>query len=213
MEHLARGYWRPLYVFARHRNFTHEEAADAVQGFFENLLTREALRSIERRDARFRTWLLACFKNWLGHVRRQQRAARRGAGAEVVPLDEIQEMEFQAASLASADEPEKMFDQRWARAVYDRALQRLDADIAGMQRRPYFEALRRQVFDTGGTAMGWEAFAEQHGVEAGTARKAAHDLRQRFAGLLRAEVRSIVGGEGEVDGELRYLASLLIDSP
>ncbi len=212
MEHLARGYWRPLYVFARHRGFTHEDAADAVQGFFEHLLSREVLRSIERRDARFRTWLLACFRNWLGGVRRQEQAARRGAGTEIVSLEEIQEMEFQSASIDAADEPERVFDRRWARAVYDRALQRLDSDIADMPRRPYFEALRRLVFDTSGSGANWEAFAKQHGMEGGAARKAGHDLRQRFARMLRAEVRSIVGEDGEVDGELRYLANLLTDA-
>lgn len=211
MEQLARGYWRPLYVFALHRGFSHEEAADSVQGFFEHLLTRETLRSIERRDVRFRTWLLACFKNCLGRVRRRERAARRGAGQQIVPLHELQEMEMEAAGIAAAGEPENLYDRRWARAVFDRALQRLDADIAAKDRRPYFEALRRQVFDASGSGMSWEGFAEQHGMEVGAARKAGHDLRQRFAGLLRAEVRSIVGGEAEVDSELRYLASLLIE--
>lgn len=213
MEHLARGYWRPLYLFARHRNFSHEAAADSVQGFFEHLLTREALRNVERRDTRFRTWLLTCFKNWLGGMRRRERAARRGAGAEIVPLEEMQAMEMEAASIAAAAVPESLFDRRWARAVYDRALQRLDMDIAGKERRPYFEALRRQVFDTSGAGLSWEAFGQQFGMEVGTARKAGHDLRQRFAGLLRAEVRSIVGEDGEVDSELRYLANLLIEEP
>ncbi len=213
MEHLARGYWRPLYVFARHRGFAHEEAADSVQGFFEHLLTREALRNVERRDTRFRTWLLACFKNWLGGMRRRERAARRGAGAEIVPLEEMQAMEMEAASMAASGAPESLFDRRWARAVYDRALRRLDADIASSDRRPYFEALRAQVFDTSGRNLPWEAFAQEYDMAVGAARKAAHGLRQRFAGLLRAEVRSIVGEDGEVDSELRYLANLLIGEP
>ncbi len=213
MEHLARGYWRPLYVFARRRDLSHEAAADAVQGFFEHLLTRETLRHVERRDTRFRTWLLACFTNWLGGVRRQERAAKRGAGMEIVPLEEIRAMEMEATTLAAADAPERVFDRRWARAVFDRALQRLDADIAGKERRPYFAALRKQVFDTSGPGVTWEAFAEQFGMEVGSARKAGHDLRQRFAGLLRAEVRCIVAEEGEVDSELRYLANLLLEEP
>ncbi len=212
MAHLARGYWRPLYVFARQRGFSHEEAGDSVQGFFENLLTRETLRNIERRDTRFRTWLLACFKNWLSGIRRRERAEKRGAGAEIVPMEELQSMELDAAVSSPADVPERTFDRRWARAVYDRALQRLDEDIAGKERRPFFEALRRQVFDTG-AATTWEVFAPQFGMTEGAARKAAHGLRQRFAGLLRAEVRSIVGEDGEVDDELRYLASLLIEAP
>ncbi len=213
MEHLARGYWRPLYVFARHRGCSHEEAADSVQSFFEHLLTHEALRSVERRDTRFRTWLLTCFKNWLGGMRRRERALRRGAGAEIVPLEELQAMEMDAVSTAAAGAPDSIFDRRWARAVYDRALLRLDADIASKERRAYFEDLRRQVFDTSGQGATWEVFAHQHGIAEGAARKAGHVLRQRFATLLRAEVRSIVGEDGEVDGELRYLANLLIEEP
>ena len=42
-----------------------------------------------------------------------------------------------------------------------------------------------------------------------TVRKAAHDLRQRFATLLRHEVRKVVANDEEVDEELRHLVRLL----
>ena len=63
LERLAVAYWQPLYVFAPQRGADHHRAADLVQGFFEHLLTGEVLQRVERRESRFRSFLLAVFQN------------------------------------------------------------------------------------------------------------------------------------------------------
>ncbi|MEM9701450.1 MAG: RNA polymerase subunit sigma-24, partial [Planctomycetota bacterium] len=37
---LCDGAWYPLYAYARHTGLLHDDAADAVQGFFAELLAR-----------------------------------------------------------------------------------------------------------------------------------------------------------------------------
>jgi hypothetical protein len=48
LERLARAYWRPLYVFSHQRGMDHEAASDAVQGFFEHLISTEMLEDVRR---------------------------------------------------------------------------------------------------------------------------------------------------------------------
>jgi RNA polymerase sigma-70 factor (ECF subfamily) len=81
LERVARAYWQPLYVFLRQHGADHAAACDQVQGFFEHLLSGEVLRRVERRESRFRSFLLAVFQNWLVNQHDRAVAQKRGGGA------------------------------------------------------------------------------------------------------------------------------------
>lgn len=208
LEHMARAYWQPLYVFLRQRGTGHDEAADAVQGFFEHLVRREVLQNVSQRETRFRTFLLTCFTRWHSNLLRDGSTQRRGSGVEPVPLEQITTLEV---GLVLNDEPAgQRFDHQWARNLYERALARLDEEITGQKERSGFlMELRRRMLGPEALQADWEPVAERFGMAAGTVRKAAHDLRRRFAILLRHEVRTVVADDAEVDDELRYLVRLL----
>lgn len=209
LERLGRAYWQPLYVFARQRGAQHHQACDQVQGFFLHLLSKEMLHGLERREVRFRSFLLACFTNWLSNLRRGENAARRGGGAVPLTLDGAAEKEAQAFAV-DAHGAEHGYDRRWARAVFDHALARLDGEIAAREGRVEFlHELKRRLLGSAAVNPEWDVVAERFGMSVGAVRKAAHDLRQRFAVLLRHEVRRVVGTDAEVEEELRYLATLL----
>ena len=207
LERLARAYWRLLYVFARQRGARHEDAADSVQGFFGHLLSGAVLAGVERRETRFRTFLLAVFKNWLADEHARATAQKRGGGAVHVALSEIDSMRAEPA-LAADEAPEESFDRRWARAVFDNAVARLDAELAENPRADYFLEVRRRISGMA-DAPGWDAVAVRFGTTANAVKQIAHTMRQRFAVLLKLEVLSVVSSEADLADELRYLVRLL----
>lgn len=207
LDRLARAYWQPLHAFLVTRSVASGEAEDCVQSFFAHLISREILLGVERRETRFRTFLLTCFTRWLSNQRRDAAAQRRGGGAEHVPMEALTAHEEPGCMSAGVD---ALYDQHWARALYDHAVRQLDTEIrARGERQGFFEELRERVLDRGQAQPGWEEMARRHGMNPSSVRKAAHDLRQRFATLLRHEVRKVVAHDDEVDDELRHLIRLL----
>ena len=204
LERLACAYWRPLYIFRRQRGSDHETATEDVQGFFAHLLGRDFLRYVQPREGRFRTFLLASFTRWLDDQRDRAHAAKRGGGQSLIPLDEFDSM----SGLAQMEQiaPEEAFDRRWAREVFDAALNRLAS--AWAERAELFAALRASL--TGGAdGEEYASIGARLGMNEGAVKKAAFDLRAKFAAIIRDEIRRTVRDEAAVDEELRYLIRLL----
>jgi hypothetical protein len=105
--------------------------------------------------------------------------------------------------------PDLAYDRRWARALVDQVMRRLDAEHAERERGAFLSEVRRRVFASDGAVPDWEEMAALHGMSHGAVRKAAADMRRRFGVLLREEVRQVVATDAEVDDELRYLLSLI----
>ncbi len=208
LEQLAVAYWPPLYAFARQRGADHHGAADQVQGFFEHLLSGEVLGRVERRENRFRSFLLAAFQNWLANRHERAVAQKRGGGAVHVTLAELNSAESGLALVAD-ETPERCFDRRWARAVFDHAVARLDAESARKDRPEFFAELRRRLTGPQAASPDWEEVAVRFGMNANAVKQAAHALRQRLGTLLKQEVRSVVSTDADLDDELRYLVQLL----
>src|SRR5436190_24021241 len=80
LAQLCERYWEPLYAFGRRMGLSPHDAEDATQGFFADLLERAALRQTDRGKGKFRSFLLASFKNFLSHDRERLSAQKRGGG-------------------------------------------------------------------------------------------------------------------------------------
>src|SRR5450432_1554098 len=63
LELLCRTYWYPLYSFARRSGVPAHDAEDLTQSFFAYLLEKDAIARASRERGRFRSFLLAAFKN------------------------------------------------------------------------------------------------------------------------------------------------------
>ncbi|MEM7147014.1 MAG: sigma-70 family RNA polymerase sigma factor [Verrucomicrobiota bacterium] len=204
-EKLARAYWKPLYVFLRRKEGDHNTAADAIQGFFAHLMSREFLRKVERGDGRFRSFLLTSLQNWRRDQHRAATAQKRGGGSPVIPLHEIEEVTGDEGGLD--DSPEKAFDRRWARTLIDNALEQLRERLESRGREAHFLKLRG-LFTGEGTAP-YAKIAADLGTTEGAVQQAALELRREFGNVLRQEISRTVTDEGQVDGEIRYLLGLL----
>ena len=68
-----------LYAFARRRGHSPHDAQDLTQGFFLHLLEHRALSGVDRLKGKFRSFLLACFQNYLSaETHRAQQTQARG---------------------------------------------------------------------------------------------------------------------------------------
>jgi hypothetical protein len=179
-----------------------------VQGFFEHLLSKDILAEVEERQTKFRTFLLTCFTRWTAERHREKRAIKRGGMASFVSHDELQALEKEPAD-ANDEKPETTYDRRWARAIYDNAIKELDDEIYESKRPAYLMSLKHTILGSVGSRVEIAVVADQFGATPAAARKAAHDLRERFALHLRQAVRNVVASDADVDQELRYMISLL----
>jgi hypothetical protein len=63
LAELCRLYWYPLYIFARRRGHSPDDAQDLTQSFFLHLLEHRALSGVDRLKGKFRSCLFWDLQN------------------------------------------------------------------------------------------------------------------------------------------------------
>lgn len=155
LEVLATAYWKPLYHFVRQRGRDHDDAADAVQGFFVHLLRQDSLSRVEVRETRFRTFLLAMFKNWLATDFARAGAQKRGGAVVIVPLAEFETLSGVWCPRVGEDGSiDESFDWAWARNIFERAVAAVRATYQE-QRRELCDQLVASVVGGGRPPRIW----------------------------------------------------------
>jgi DNA-directed RNA polymerase specialized sigma24 family protein len=201
-------YWHPLYAFIRRQGAAPQEAEDLTQEFFCRFLERNALASVQPAAGKFRSFLLACLKNFLANERERAHAQRRGGGCVLLPLDSGDAETRYLQEPADHRTPEVVFERRWAFAVLERTFGALRREYATSGKGDLFEEL--QGFLPGGQGSVSRAeLATKRGVSPGAIDVAIHRLRQHFGALLREQVAQTVSSEAEVEEEIRHLISVL----
>lgn len=208
VEQLCRGYWYPLYAYLRRRGCTPHDAQDHTQEFFSRLLEKRFLDSVDRNKGRFRSFLLASLNHFLSNERDRAQAAKRGGGRQVISLDEQAAEDRYKLEPASEMTAEKIFEQRWALTVLDRALARLAEELRREGKGGLFDRLK--VHLEGETTAGdYAAMAAELKLSVGAITVAVHRLRRRYRDLVRAEVAATVGSAEEIDEEMQHLRTVL----
>ena len=205
---LCATYWYPLYAFIRRQGSGPHEAEDLTQGFFCHFLERDALARVNPAAGKFRSFLLACLKNFLANERERARAQRRGGGSALLPLDTGDAETRYLLEPADPKTPEAIFERRWAFAVLERTMAELRRECSTEQKRQQLEDLEG-LLPGGQPSVSRAELAAKRGVSLGAIDVAVHRLRQRFGALLREQVAKTVSSEAEVQEELRYLISVL----
>lgn len=149
-------------------------------------------------------------KNFLANSYERSQARKRGGGNEFLPLDAAL-AEAEAAMPCDGSNPgeeDRQFEQRWAGALVNRALEQLRLTLAAEGKERLYEEL--QVFVTGAGPLPDQAeTAARLGVPFATLRTHIRRLRERYRDVLRAEVARTVATPAEVDDELRHLCTVL----
>src|SRR5206468_1302276 len=184
---LCRLYWYPLYVFARRRGHSPVDAQDLTQGFFLHLLKNRALARADRLKGKFRSFLLASFKNYLSVEAHRARYLKRGGEYEFIALDLERAESRYLLEPADVLTAEKIFDARWAMTLLDRAMTLLSEEYAAQDKASTFETLK-PFLDVSKTPPPYEQAADALHVSVASVKTLFHLLRKRFASILREEV-------------------------
>ncbi len=205
---LCSTYWYPLYAFIRRQGSSPHEAEDLTQGFFFRFLERHALGHVQPAAGKFRSFLLACLKNFLANERERAHAQRRGNGRAAVSLDSTDAETRYSLDPADQRTPEAVFERRWAFAVLERTMTEVRREYVTGGKSEIFEAFQSFLPGGHGDASRGD-LAAKRGVSVGAIDVAIHRLRQRFGVLLRQQVAQTVSSDAEVEEEIRYLISVI----
>jgi DNA-directed RNA polymerase specialized sigma24 family protein len=207
---LCQLYWYPLYVFARRRGHSPDDAQDLTQGFFLHLLEHRALAHVDRLKGKFRSFLLASFQNYLSIEARRVRCLKRGGNCEFVTLD-LERAESRYLLEPADALAEKIFDARWAMTLLGRAMTLLGEEYAAQDNTSTFEILKAFLDLSNSKAPPpYEQVAEALQLSVGSVKTLIYRMRKRFAFILRKEVGRTVSDPAEVDGEIHSLCDALI---
>lgn len=210
LECLCRIYWYPLYSFARRGGASPHDAEDITQSFFVHLLEHNAVAKADRERGRFRSFLLAAFKNFQANAHARESAAKRGGGKAVLSLDGLNAEDRYQHEPQTDLSPERLYDQKWANSLLDLVMQQLRTEYTTLGKDAQFEVLRSAIWGgRRGEAGGYEMLAREVGMSEGAFKVAVHRLRARFRECLHLEVAQTVATPGEIEDELRHLLKAL----
>jgi RNA polymerase sigma factor (sigma-70 family) len=203
---LCETYWYPLYAFLRGRGHSPADAEDLTQAFFAVVLEKQVIRQADPARGRFRSFLLKCLQNFAANTHAHNTAAKRGGVVPALSLEFDQAERRLSIEQPGPESPERSFDRRWALALLDRVMSRLEGDAVHMDRRTQFEALKPYL--TGDEPqLSYAATAKALGMSEGAVKVAVHRLRRRFRDTVRDEIAQTVSSPAEIDDELRHLWS------
>jgi RNA polymerase sigma factor (sigma-70 family) len=208
LEQLCRTYWYPLFAYARGRGLDVHAAQDVIQGFFEQLLRRGAIRGRTPDQGRFRSFLLGSLNYYMADCHDRSTAAKRGGSTPPIALDAMEAEERYRHEPVERLTPERVFERRWALTLLENVLGRLQKECEEAGRAEQFRLLRPHLFD-GGEQIPYNELAESLGVSTGTLRVTVHRFRYRCRELFHEEVAQTLQDPHEVEDELLYLRRVL----
>jgi RNA polymerase sigma-70 factor (ECF subfamily) len=209
LELLCRIYWKPLFVFAHAQGRSHHDAEDATQGFFERLLLdKSGISKADPNRGKFRTFLLASFKHFLVQEWRRNNAQKRGGNVAFVSLEEIAELDSTLPHAAQSESPETVYERRYAIALFETALQRLESEHQSADKSAKFAALKPFITCENDKVPAAELGAKL-GLTEGAARVAVYRIRCRFWEILQQEVLRTLQDPADLEEELRHIWRVL----
>lgn len=208
LDQLLAAYWQPVYVFFRRLGADREDAADHTQSLFAALLARGDFDTVAPERGRFRSFLRSCARHWWSHERERAAAQKHGGGRTIVPLEYEAAEQWLRREPTDRDDPDALFERRWAQTVLDRALWRLEQDEQAAGRGDSFPVLRG-CLDGSPPVQPWATLAQRLDTTEGALKVAAHRLKQRFRAIVAAEARETLPDDCAPGDELRELLGAL----
>lgn len=204
LESLCRTYWYPLYAYSRRQGHSPADSEDLTQQFFASFLERNSFAAASPERGRFRSYLLASFKNFLANEHHRRMTTKRGGRFAFVSIDDSQlETHFQNEPADHAS-PERQYDHAWAITLLAKVAADLKAEYESAEKSALFAAL--QVFLTGAKGeVGYEAIGANLGLSESAVKMAVLRLRRRYGELLRREITQTLNDPRSVEDELRHL--------
>jgi RNA polymerase sigma-70 factor (ECF subfamily) len=208
LERLCRTYWTPIYAYIRRRGHSPEDAQDLTQELFARLLAKQRLSRVAPHKGRFRSFLLASVNHLLADARDRATRQKRGGGKPMLSWEAQTAEECYSAVLMHGSTAESLFERRWALALVEQVLNRLEQEHIQVGKPELFTALKE--FLTGGKgSRDYPEVARSLDKSEATLRVTVHRLRQRYGQLFREEVASTLTTTEDLDAEMRHLLTVL----
>ena len=208
LNELIECYWYPLYAFARRCGNSHHDALDLTQGFFAHLLQGEALRSVSPDKGRFRSFLLASFKNFMANERRAAATLRRGGAVNTISLNDADFRSRYDREPAVNETPELLFERSWVEELLARVRARLADEYQQAGKQELFEFLEPHLANCREATPRAEICSRLN-LSAAALAMSIHRMRRRYGELLRQEVAATLDDPADTDDELRTLMALV----
>lgn len=208
LQELFDAYWYPLYAFCRRRGNSHHDALDLTQGFFAHLLHGNALEAISPEKGRFRSFLIASFKNFMANHHRATAAQRRGGGVAIVSLAATDFSARYEREPFHEETPDVLFDRSWVESLLTRVLQRLSEEYRHAGKERLFELLEPHLLEHADAIPRTEVSRLLQLSSAAVA-MSIHRMRRRYGELLREEVAATVDDRADIEDELASLLSIV----
>ena len=207
MEVLCGRYWMPLYAFLRKTGHTNHDAEDLVQGFFEQLLSKEFLKSVDSQKGRFRSFMLASIKHYAANQRVRAKAQKRGGGAIHFSIDFVAAEQWYRIEPTDSMTAEMLFERRWALSLLDGVMAQLRERFVAQGKQELFDVLKPHlVCDS--QRLPYAEIAEQLSCSVESLKSTMHRMKGWYRDLLRADISQTVAAEDIAD-ELRQLSEVL----
>ena len=201
-------YWYPLYAFSRRSGQSDQDAMDSTQSFFAHLLYTEGLDSLSPQKGRFRSFLIASFKNFLANERRAANTQRRGGAVKTLSLSEVDFQSRYNNEPAHDGSAERLFDRAWVESLFERVQSRLADDYRLADKEVLFRLLRPHLTNHG-DALPRAEISRQLNLSKAAVAMSLHRMRRRFGELLREEIAATVEQPTDIEDELRELMALV----
>jgi RNA polymerase sigma factor (sigma-70 family) len=203
LNELCRLYWFPTYAYLRRSGHDPHQSKDLTQGFFAYLLANGVLKKATPELGRFRSFLLGTLSNFVSHEREKARAQRRGGGCQIVSIDEETAEGLYAHEPCTQLTPDQLFERRWALAVLEEAVRRLQTEYERAQMLAVFTELRPWL--SGDVDMSFKELGARLQRSEGAARVQVYRLRERFRQVIADTVRD----QSQIDEDMKHLQAAL----
>ena len=206
LEEWVSSCWYPLYTWARHQQWSPEDAADAVQDFLGKVCTRNLLASVDPARGKFRSWLLTSFSNHLASGMAKTRSRKRGGGQLHMPLDVPRLEQIYHNEMSCIGDPTQAYTRAWAITLMDEALLRLEEYFKARCQEEMFQVLL-PALEGPLPETTFHETAARLGMTGPALRQAAVRFRQRYRRCLLdvASERLGITCEARLAEELREL--------
>lgn len=202
---LAGGYWRASYHYLRLQwHLSAEDAEDAVQAFFTTAFEKQYLEKFDPGKARFRTFLRTCLDRFAQNLRKAERAAKRGGGAQLLSLDFAgAEREIPRLPPVIGD-AERFFHDETIRALFTRAVERMRRDFSAANRPVVMDVFERHDLSPGATTT-YATIAADLSLSVAQVTNHLHTARQAFREAALDELRAISASDEDFHDDARAL--------
>jgi RNA polymerase sigma-70 factor (ECF subfamily) len=187
---------------------TPADAQDLTQEFFVRFLTKDFLRVVTPEKGRFRTFLRMSLKRFLANEWQYAHAQKRGGGASLVVFDSTVAESQLSGEQAGMLPPDAAYDRRWALALLEEAMNRLEREYRESGKSVMFNQIKPYLTAERGS-IAYPEIAAVLGMGEGAARVAVHRFRRRFREVFRQTIADTVAAPDGVESELRLVLEIL----